>query len=255
VCRLVAYGVTNEHYCLVMERCTTSLRLWRQSRADVPTDTDLTLYLRLFDDVLDTVGRLHDVGVVHYDLKCDNVLMRSSSSSKMPHLCLADFGESTTGRAAKRRPRGTECIKSPEQLLLHSRTAANVADRRRRREIRGGDCAADVWSLGCLLFELLSGTYLFAEAATDWPAFFTRVTASCASSSSSYPFLPEQEAFLRRLFSPSARAPKKRDLKSTALDFFRWVMARRPDRRPSVRELRVRFRKVFLEGAGGPTGQ
>ena len=38
----------------------------------------------------------------------------------------------------------------------------------------GTDASSDVWSLGCLLFELATGEYLFADG--DWSRFYQRVT-------------------------------------------------------------------------------
>ena len=97
---------------------------------------------------------LHVRGVVHYDVKGDNVLLREGSGAALaahfeaiaaapaainvdeesaadaswrrllPFVCFADFGASVFRRgvpAASQAPatdRGTECIRAPEQLLL-----------------------------------------------------------------------------------------------------------------------------------------
>ena len=44
-------------------------------------------------------------------------------------------------------------------------------DRRRRR---GVGAATDVWSVGCLLYELVAGDFLFYDP--DWIRFFVRLT-------------------------------------------------------------------------------
>ena len=54
------------------------------------------------------------------------------------------------------KSRGTECIKSPEMLTLsfHLKKEADNYDRRKKI---GTTRASDIWSIGCLFYEMLTG--------------------------------------------------------------------------------------------------
>lgn len=72
------------------------------------------------------------------------------------------------GDARILRAHGTEAVQPPEVLLGASANAglANAVGP-----------PADVWALGCLFYELLTGAKLFEDTiATDWPLFFVTLT-------------------------------------------------------------------------------
>ena len=73
----------------------------------------------------------------------------------------------------KCRNRGTEYIKSPEMLKCALADNKGRSDYDRRKN-EGAGAASDVWSLGCLLFELVAGHFLFFDP--DWISFFMRIT-------------------------------------------------------------------------------
>lgn len=99
--------------------------------------------LRLADDLLDALDHAHQRGIVHRDVKPDNVVLSSSEGA-----VLLDFGiaRAVAASGSDRLTRsgiavGTSTYMSPEQI-----TAVQELDRR-----------SDLYSLACVLFECLAG--------------------------------------------------------------------------------------------------
>ncbi|KAK9866973.1 hypothetical protein WJX84_010760 [Apatococcus fuscideae] len=175
---LLDYGLMGQDWWLVMPLYAASLKQWR-SRQPLGIGDRLPLYSALFVQLLQAVMALHQKRVVHYDLKLENVLLDCIPGLPdrefwhppgTAHPCfkvvLTDFGESRRfgpdEPAVTTRDRGTLHTKSPEMLEAANaaKTWANSFD---RRKLRGAGAPSDVWSLGCLLYELLTGTILFDE--------------------------------------------------------------------------------------------
>ena len=154
---LFSYGVTQDSYFVVMEYAAQNLTEWRLETPAIHVEA----VLAKFYDLCLCVDQLHRANVVHCDLKCDNVLVRGNSQGLA--VFVVDFGESIFGATVCPRARGTEGIKSPEMLFMGNGTSEASAKDTRMSMEESRRC--DIWSLGCLLFELCAGRPLFQTGA------------------------------------------------------------------------------------------
>src|SRR5262249_35933544 len=104
--------------------------------------------LQLGVQLAEALAFIHGLGIAHRDLKPSNVLM---SSSGLP--MLLDFNLSHDGRAHGAGMGGTLPYMSPQQLF--------ALDQARPQTASADDSRADLYALGVILFELLSGVHPF----------------------------------------------------------------------------------------------
>ncbi|MCA9303436.1 MAG: serine/threonine protein kinase [Phycisphaerales bacterium] len=111
--------------------------------------------LALFQDVCAAVQHAHQKGVIHRDLKPSNVLVGEHDGRFIPKVI--DFG------IAKATGPGVE----PEvTMTVHGRaigTPAYMSPEQARSDGAGIDTRTDIYSLGVLLYELLTGTTPFLD--------------------------------------------------------------------------------------------
>ncbi|HKT60981.1 MAG TPA: serine/threonine-protein kinase [Gemmatimonadales bacterium] len=170
-------------------------RLERERR--LPTDEAV----RIARQVADALSYAHSRGILHRDVKPDNILLAEHPAQAL----IADFGLARAIGAADSTKLtktgtivGTVHYMSPEQV----------------REDRTIDERSDVYSLGCVLYEMLTGAPPFVgRTVTDLVMKILRTPpASVATVNASVPPALEQAIVRALAKAPAERFPTMRHL-------------------------------------------
>ncbi|KAF4578201.1 hypothetical protein EYR40_001630 [Pleurotus pulmonarius] len=149
-----AKGRDSDHLCLVTKVLGASLldvqRTFDGRRVPAPLVRHVTRHM------LRALVCLHDANIVHTDIKQDNIMFDSYGVESPNYLdagvVLSDYGTATPRQGDHRREIQPIALRCPEALLGCEWTTK-----------------ADIWNLGCLVFELLSGTQLFRPQPYERP--------------------------------------------------------------------------------------
>src|SRR5262245_11844068 len=136
----------------------------RIARGPLPIDDAIAIGRQ----IADALESAHDAGIVHRDLKPANVKVRADGTVKVLDFGLAKSQGSGIGDQGSGSVANSPTITSPamtERGVILG-TAAYMAPEQARGKVV--DRRADLWALGCVLFEMLTASRAFSgETTTD----------------------------------------------------------------------------------------
>jgi len=152
ICVLHDVGREGSTDYIVMEHLEGETLAQRLTRGPLPTDE----LLAVGGQIADALDKAHRAGIVHRDLKPANIMLTRSGAK------LLDFGLArTTGLAQQ----VTDLTSSPTvaQALTTEGTILGTFHYMAPEQLEGGeaDARADLWALGCVLFEMATARRVF----------------------------------------------------------------------------------------------
>ncbi|MCP3915161.1 MAG: protein kinase [bacterium] len=184
--------------------------------------------IELLRDVADAVAHAHDARVVHRDLKPGNILVGDDAEPKVIDFGIARWDERTRSTlTGSGHVIGTPGYISPEVEVLGTAAATR---------------AADVYSLGVILFELMTGGHPFAEETRGaLPPSARRVDAS----------LPVHLDWVVRRALETDPVRRYQHARDFAVDLDSILQGRRPSASPIsfARRAAAATRRYWLVGA------
>jgi Tol biopolymer transport system component len=205
ICTLFDVGHQDGVDYLVMELLEGETLAHRLEKGPLPLADVLTLGRQ----IADALDRAHRAGIVHRDLKPGNVMLTKSGANLM------DFG---LARAAALQPVAGTLTESPtvSRPLTAEGTIVGTFQYMAPEQLEGkeADARADIWALGCVLYEMATGTRAFeGESQASLIAAILRETPR--SITELQPLTPPAlERVVRRCLEkdPDARFQNARDL-------------------------------------------
>lgn len=143
IVHVIDFGVENDSYQIVMEYVEgESLKQVMERWNPIPADFALAVAYQ----VLLGLEHAHTKGIVHRDIKPGNILLTRYGKIKITDFGLAKLTQAQTQETAADSILGTPLYMSPEQAFGES-----------------VDCRSDLFSLGTMLYEMLTGRQPFAD--------------------------------------------------------------------------------------------
>jgi mitogen-activated protein kinase kinase kinase len=171
IVRYLGWHLINDHEGrLVLELCEQgSLEKIIHKDPSNPGISEATERLRWLKEILQGLAYLHSHGIVHRDIKPSNIFIRNNQAK------IGDFGSARIQQSC--------CSKSHQTKL--SGTCLYVCPEAVRGEIIYHKCAEDIWSLGCVAYEMLTGKIPWFDLSNEFAVLFQIGQLDDSSSSNS----------------------------------------------------------------------
>ena len=164
IVKLIDLKQTPSHYYIVMEYCNggSLLHCLRKfiTIYKKPFSEEIVQYL--MRQIVRGVKYIHEKGIIHRDLKLDNILVKFYSQEDLDkynmmktHIKVSDFGISAKiGDKLAHTALGSPAYMDPFILK-------KLNERNDLANSEGYDQSADIWSLGAMCYEMLTGKRVF----------------------------------------------------------------------------------------------
>ncbi|KAA6387860.1 MAG: putative MAP kinase kinase family domain protein [Streblomastix strix] len=153
------YGIEEGKAYIVLEYCSKGdLRQYIDNMRESGTMISPQKCFEIIGELASSIFQLHSNGILHADLKPENVLLVEGFKVK-----LADFGlarQLQVGREYTTNHGGTFLFKAPE--ILRNKKRQEVSQQRLFRTT-----AADIWAFGVTIFELASQHHPFFDKKSE----------------------------------------------------------------------------------------
>lgn len=125
--------------------------------------------MELFYQILIVVDYIHQQNIAHCDLKPDNIMLRyEPKPTEIPQIVMVDFGTASEAEQLTNEPALSLPYTSPEVVALFY-----APDMVKRDQIYPD--LMDVWSLGVIFFELMTGENIIPDREKDHKEIATTI--------------------------------------------------------------------------------